>query len=41
MLAAADGVIAGSALKRDGHVSNPVDPERVRRFMASVKALRG
>ena len=40
LLAAADGVIVGSSLKRDGHVSKPVDAERVRRFMAKVKALR-
>jgi membrane complex biogenesis BtpA family protein len=40
MLAAADGVIVGTSLKRDGHVSSPVDAERVRRFMANVKALR-
>ena len=37
---AADGVIVGSSLKRDGHVSNPVDAERVRRFMQIARAAR-
>ncbi|RAQ94352.1 BtpA/SgcQ family protein [Thermogemmatispora tikiterensis] len=39
-LAVADGVIVGTGLKRDGYTWNPVDPERVRRFMAEVRAAR-
>lgn len=39
-LAVADGVIVGSGLKRDGYTWNPVDPERVRRFMDEVRAAR-
>jgi membrane complex biogenesis BtpA family protein len=39
-LAVADGVIVGTALKRDGYTWNPVDPERVRRFMEEVRAAR-
>jgi membrane complex biogenesis BtpA family protein len=35
-LAAADGCIVGSDLKVDGYTWNPVDPERVRRFMAAA-----
>jgi membrane complex biogenesis BtpA family protein len=34
----ADGVIVGSDLKVDGGTWNPVDPERVRRFLAAVSA---
>ena len=33
----ADGVIVGTALKADGVVARPVDPERVRRFVAAAK----
>jgi membrane complex biogenesis BtpA family protein len=33
ILKIADGVIAGTALKRDGITTNPVDAERVRAFM--------
>jgi len=33
----ADGVIVGSSLKRDGKLSNPVDPKRV---AALVKAMK-
>ena len=40
MLAAADGVIVGSSLKQDGHVANPVDVKRVRRFMQIARASR-
>ena len=40
MLTAADGVIVGTALKRDGHIASPVDAGRVRRFMDAVRALR-
>jgi hypothetical protein len=39
-LAVADGVIVGSDLKVDGGTWNPVDPERARRFMAEVRAVR-
>ncbi len=40
-LGVADGVIVGTGLKRDGYTWNPVDPERVRRFMDEVRAARG
>jgi hypothetical protein len=33
-----DGAIVGSSLKVDGHWKNPVDVERVRRFVEAVKA---
>lgn len=36
-LALADGVIVGSSLKLDGHLTNPVDPERAGRFVAAAK----
>jgi predicted TIM-barrel enzyme len=36
----ADGVIVGSALKVDGYTWNPVDPARVKAFMAAVQAVR-
>jgi uncharacterized protein len=39
-LAVADGVIVGTGLKRDGYTWNPVDAERVRRFMDEVHAAR-
>jgi membrane complex biogenesis BtpA family protein len=39
-LGAADGVIVGSSLKADGHTWNPVDPERVKAFMAAVREAR-
>jgi len=32
----ADAVIVGTSLKRDGITTNPVDPERVRKFMEAV-----
>lgn len=35
LLAVADAAIVGTALKRDGEVSNPVDPGRVRRLVAA------
>jgi membrane complex biogenesis BtpA family protein len=38
LLAVADGLIVGTAVKRDGVLANPVDPERVRRI---VEAARG
>jgi hypothetical protein len=37
LLSVADGVIVGTALKRDGDVASPVDPERVRRLVASAR----
>jgi membrane complex biogenesis BtpA family protein len=36
----ADGVIVGSSLKVDGYTWNPVDPARVREFMAQAKQAR-
>lgn len=36
----ADGVIVGTSFKKDGITWNPVDPERVRRFMRKVESLR-
>jgi membrane complex biogenesis BtpA family protein len=36
-LEVADGVVVGSDLKVDGHTWNPVDAERVARFMAAVR----
>jgi membrane complex biogenesis BtpA family protein len=36
-LAVADGVIVGSDLKVDGHTWNPVDRERVERFLAAAR----
>jgi len=36
----ADGVIVASYLKRDGVWWNPVDPERLRRFMAEAERAR-
>jgi membrane complex biogenesis BtpA family protein len=32
----ADGIIVGSDLKRDGYTWNPVDPDRVKRFLAAA-----
>ncbi len=40
VLSVADGVIVGSALKVDGATWNPVDPGRVRRFLAAASAVR-
>jgi hypothetical protein len=39
-LSVADGVIVGSSLKVDGQTWNPVDPARVKAFMAAVKEVR-
>jgi membrane complex biogenesis BtpA family protein len=36
----ADGAIVGSSLKVDGVAENPVDLERVQRYMAAVRAVR-
>jgi membrane complex biogenesis BtpA family protein len=41
LLSVADGVIVGTALKRDGRLANPVDPERVRRLVQAARAARG
>jgi membrane complex biogenesis BtpA family protein len=41
LLSVADGLIVGTAVKRDGIVSNPVDPRRVRRLVEAVRATRG
>lgn len=35
-----DGVIVGSSLKKDGVMENPVDVERVRRFLEAVRTVR-
>jgi uncharacterized protein len=39
-LSIADGVIVGTGLKQDGYTWNPVDPQRVKRFMAEVRVAR-
>lgn len=39
LLRSADGAIVGSAFKRGGRAENPVDPRRVRRFLAHVRRL--
>ena len=36
----ADGAIVGTALKADGIAENPVDVERVKRYMDAVRAVR-
>jgi membrane complex biogenesis BtpA family protein len=36
----ADGVIVGSSLKRDGVMQNPVDVNKVRRYLDAVRAVR-
>jgi membrane complex biogenesis BtpA family protein len=41
ILEVADGVIVGTALKRDGVTWNEVDPERARSFMEIVRKWRG
>jgi membrane complex biogenesis BtpA family protein len=40
VLDAADGAIIGTAFKRDGVTTNPVDPERVRALMEAVERLK-
>jgi uncharacterized protein len=40
-LTVADGVIVGSSLKENGYTWNPVDPARVKAFMAAVREIRG
>lgn len=37
-MAVADGVIVGSSVKQDGRTENPVDVERVRRFVAASRS---
>ena len=39
LLSVADGVIVGTFVKREGNVSHPVDPERVRRLVAATRSL--
>ncbi len=39
-LTCADGVIVGTHLKRGGVVTEPVDPQRVSRFVANARAAR-
>jgi membrane complex biogenesis BtpA family protein len=41
ILRVADGVVVGTSMKEDGVTWNPVDPERVRAFMAEVARIRG
>jgi membrane complex biogenesis BtpA family protein len=41
VLAHADGMIVGTALKRDGVVRNAVDPGRVEKLVRLVKSIRG
>lgn len=40
LLAIADGLIVGTAVKRDGRLANPVDPERVRRLVEAARGAR-
>jgi membrane complex biogenesis BtpA family protein len=40
-LAVADGTITGTTFKRDGHIWNEVDLDRVRAFMERVAQIRG
>lgn len=40
-LGVADGIIVGSSLKVDGVCENPVDVDRVRRFVAAARGARG
>jgi membrane complex biogenesis BtpA family protein len=37
LLSVADGLIVGTWLKRGGHVTSPVDPERVRRLVEAAR----
>ncbi len=39
LLGQADGAIIGTSLKRDGLVSNPVDPQRVKRMADLIRGL--
>ncbi|MHA1596934.1 MAG: BtpA/SgcQ family protein [Candidatus Asgardarchaeia archaeon] len=40
ILEVADGAVVGTSLKFDGITWNPVDPERVKKFMRVVRSLR-
>ena len=39
MLEVGDGLIIGSYLKKDGVTWNPVDPERVKKFIDKVNSV--
>jgi len=41
LLSVADGLIVGTAAKRDGVLANPVDPRRVRRLVDAARSARG
>jgi membrane complex biogenesis BtpA family protein len=41
LLSVADGLIVGTAVKRDGVLANPVDPRRVRRLVDAARGPRG
>jgi len=41
LLSIADGLIVGTAVKRDGVLANPVDPRRVRRLVDAARGSRG
>ena len=36
ILKVADGVVVGTSLKLDGHIWNPVDPDRARRLVDAM-----
>jgi len=40
LLSLADGAIVGTYFKKDGLVTNRIDPQRVRKLMGAVKAVR-
>ncbi len=40
VLGVADGAIVGTALKRDGYIHNPIEPQRAREFMERVREVR-
>ncbi|MEA1904643.1 MAG: BtpA/SgcQ family protein [Candidatus Hadarchaeota archaeon] len=37
----ADGVIVGTSIKKDGVIENPVDTDRVKKFIQTVEEVRG
>ena len=41
LLSVADGLIVGTAVKRDGVLANPVDPRRVKRLVEAARSSRG
>ena len=41
LLSIADGLIVGTAVKRDGVLANPVDPRRVRQLVEAARIARG